>query len=178
MRNKRVKRGLVSKALALVVVAAISIGATSAYFTDKQSVTNTFTVGDVKIGIEEAEWGKLPNHDIAPGKTLSKDPVIKNTGKNSCWMRVKVAYDTTIFELVGVDTTNWTLVGDYYYYNSIVPAAGKTSPVFTSVKMKDTVKESTITSGQLDVIVNAEAVQSDGFTTYTEAFNAAFPVTP
>ncbi|MEG2353894.1 MAG: TasA family protein [Clostridium sp.] len=174
MKNKR---GLVSKALAVVVVAAISIGATSAYFTDKQSVTNTFTVGDVKIGIEETEWGKLPNHDIAPGKTLSKDPVIKNTGKNSCWMRVKVAYDTTIFELAGVDTTNWTLVGDYYYYNSIVPAAGKTSPVFTSVKMKNDFSAA-VPSGKLDVIVNAEAVQSDGFTTAMDAFNAGFPTQP
>ncbi|MEG2353889.1 MAG: TasA family protein [Clostridium sp.] len=170
MKNKR---GLVSKALALAVVAAISVGATSAYFTDKKSVTNTFTVGDVKIGIEETEWNKPgANHDIAPGESLGKNPVINNTGKNSCWIRVKIDYDSKIFELVGVNNTEWTLSGGYYYYNSIVPVAGKTSAVFTSVKMKDDFKEP-VNGGELNVIVNAEAVQSDGFETYTEAFKAA-----
>lgn len=171
MKNKR---GLVSKALALTMVAAISVGATFAYLTDKQSVTNTFTVGDVKIAVEEPEWNKPEaSHEIAPNVAVAKNPSVKNTGKNTCYVRVKVEYDTNIFVLQDIDAGwEYNTTDGYYYYKTPVAKNTSTTDLFKSVKMLDTFKEGT-SSTNLNVIVNAEAVQADGFTDVHVAFNAA-----
>lgn len=176
MKNKR---GLVSKALALTMVAAISVGATFAYLTDKKAVTNTFTVGDVKIAVEEPAWGEPgTSHEIAPNVEVAKDPSVKNTGKNECYIRVKVDYDKTIFQLVGLDVGDtadkgWKDGGDgYYYHKAPIVANASTSKLFKGVKMLDTFKEGT-SSTNLNVIVNAEAVQANGFDNVDAAFSAA-----
>lgn len=173
MKNKR---GLVSKVLALTMVAAISVGATFAYLTDKKSVTNTFTVGDVKITVEEPKWNEPgASHEIAPNLSVAKNPSVKNTGKNACYVRIKVDYDKTVFELQGLDVgadKGWKDGGDgYYYYKTPVAKDASTSDLFASVKMLDTVKEGA--TANLDVVVNAEAVQVDGFSTVEAAFSAA-----
>lgn len=182
MKNKKsIKKSTLSKALALVVVAAVSVGATYAYLTDKQSVTNTFTVGNVQIEVKEPAWGTTgTTHEIAPGVEVAKDPSVKNTGENTCWIRVKVNYDKNVFEIpdlnLGKEANKWTFndKDQYYYYNSKVEKNGETTKLFNKVKMKTTVKESGDTlKDKLNVIVNAEAVQADGFNNYTEAFNAA-----
>ncbi|SHH98924.1 SipW-cognate class signal peptide [Clostridium collagenovorans DSM 3089] len=176
MKNKR---GLVSKALALTMVAAISVGATFAYLTDKKSVTNTFTVGDVNITVEEPAWGTPgTSHEIAPKVAVDKDPSVKNTGKNACYVRVKVDYDKAVFELLGLDVGDtadkgWKDGGDgYYYYKTSVAATASTSKLFKQVKMLDTVKEAA-TGTNLNVVVNAEAVQANGFDNVDAAFAAA-----
>lgn len=174
-RREKKKYNSLSKLVGLCLVAALSVGVTYAYLTDKQQVTNTLTVGDVKVSIEEPEWSKPDaNHEIAPGITIPKDPKITNTGKNSCWVRIKLDYDDTILELVGVDNVGWELGSDgYYYYKTVVDVGASTSSLFTAVKMKETVKEESITEGKVNLVVNAEAVQANGFGTYTEAFEAA-----
>ncbi|SHH99061.1 alternate signal-mediated exported protein, CPF_0494 family [Clostridium collagenovorans DSM 3089] len=174
-RRERRRKNSLSKIVALCLVSALSVGLTYAYLTDKQTVTNTLTVGDVKVSIEEPEWSKPgANHEIAPGTTVSKDPKVTNTGKNPCWVRIKLHYDENILELIGVDNIGWKKDADgYYYYNEVVPVGGETSSLFTEVKMKETVKEESITEGKVNLIVNAEAVQANGFGTYKEAFKAA-----
>ena len=47
------KRRILAAAMALCIVAIIAVGATLAYFTDTDSRTNTFTVGNVKITLNE-----------------------------------------------------------------------------------------------------------------------------
>ena len=49
----KARKILVSLA-ALALVAAISIGGTLAYLTSQDQVTNTFTVGNIKITLDEA----------------------------------------------------------------------------------------------------------------------------
>lgn len=44
---------IVAVALSVAIIAAIAIGSTVAYFTDDESATNVFTVGNVQIKLME-----------------------------------------------------------------------------------------------------------------------------
>jgi len=50
-------------ALSLCMIAAIAVTGTIAYFKDTEQVTNTMTIGDVKINIEELMKNSEPNGD-------------------------------------------------------------------------------------------------------------------
>ena len=47
------KKKTIALLLVLVMIFGISVGGTIAYLTDKKAVTNTFTVGNVKIKLTE-----------------------------------------------------------------------------------------------------------------------------
>ena len=96
-----------SKVLLLMLcTAALSMAAafgTLAYLTDSQSVTNTFTVGQVQITLDEADVddtdkdGNTTERDTAnvyhllPGQTYTKDPTIHVDAKSEdCYLFVKV----------------------------------------------------------------------------------------
>ncbi|MCQ2512503.1 MAG: SipW-dependent-type signal peptide-containing protein [Lachnospiraceae bacterium] len=106
------KKIIVICAVVALALAAI-VGGTLAYFTDTKEATNTFTVGNVKITLDEAavkydsethKWatdstadrvtainfGKEGEAGIYPGAVLPKDPTVHNKGKNDAWIRVKV----------------------------------------------------------------------------------------
>ena len=85
-------------AVALVVV--VAIGGTLAWLTDKTDpVTNTFTVGDINIELEET-WNTDNDGDnindswtaqLVPGMNLTKDPVVTvKAGSEKCYLVVKV----------------------------------------------------------------------------------------
>lgn len=86
------------KSLALIVVASLMIASiatalTLAYFTDAKTATNTFTVGNVEIDLEEPNWQQPGVDDkvkINPGVPVDKDPFVTNTGANDAYVRVKV----------------------------------------------------------------------------------------
>jgi len=107
------KKKLTALALVIVMVAMLFTGLTMAYFTDTDEATNTFTVGNVKIKLDEAEveydsatskWNEK-NPEVRtengityegkayPGAELPKDPTVHNEGDNGAWVRVKVNFD-------------------------------------------------------------------------------------
>ena len=104
------KRRILAAAMALCIVAIIAIGATVAYFTDTKSATNTFTMGDVKIKLDETNVNDPDGdrvtsneYDVYPGQTVTKDPIVHNTGKNGAYIRATV------------NVNNWmNLVAAYY----------------------------------------------------------------
>ena len=49
------KKTILVAAIAVMLVAALVVGGTLAYFTDKDNAANTFTVGDVKINLIEQQ---------------------------------------------------------------------------------------------------------------------------
>ena len=69
--------------LLVALVSAISIGATLAYLTDRDSEVNVFTIGDVTIDLKE-EF--VQNSTLIPGVKIEKKPTITNTGKNDAWV--------------------------------------------------------------------------------------------
>lgn len=101
------------KKIALIAVCAmllvcVTIGATVAYLTSKDSVKNTFTVGKVAITLDEAqvdiEGNPVPGTDanpnprvkensykLMPGHTYTKDPTIHvDPASEDCFIRAKV----------------------------------------------------------------------------------------
>ncbi len=76
----------------LVCTVALVVGtvaATLAFLTDKtETITNTFTVGDVSIALEETTARELK---MIPGTTIDKDPkVTVDAESEDCWLFVKL----------------------------------------------------------------------------------------
>ena len=95
------KKSVLMAAIAVMLVAVLVVGGTLAYFTDTKSATNTFTVGDVKIKLDESNVND-PNGDrvtsneytgVLPGIQYKKDPVVTNTGKNDAYVRAVVTIE-------------------------------------------------------------------------------------
>lgn len=63
-----------------VLLVCISVGATLAYLTDTEAVTNTFTVGQVDIDLYETGPDGKPvkenSYHLIPGQSYKKDPTI------------------------------------------------------------------------------------------------------
>ena len=64
------KKTILVAAIAVMLVAALVVGGTLAYFTDTKSADNTFTVGNVKINLIEQERGENGLQDFTPKKAL------------------------------------------------------------------------------------------------------------
>ena len=75
--------------LSLVLVAALSIGGTVAWLTAKtDTVTNTFTFGNIDITLTETENLDLK---IVPGKPITKDPkATVQSGSEACYLFVEL----------------------------------------------------------------------------------------
>lgn len=102
--KKKILVACLCVALAVLTVA----GTTLAYLTSHDTVTNTFTVGNVAITLDEkdtddstpnAERDKANAYLLMPGKNYEKDPTVHvaNTSENS-WIFVKVVNGISAFE--------------------------------------------------------------------------------
>ena len=86
MKNKKIKTLVAVSALAGV----LAVGGISAYFTDGDTATNTFTIGKVSIDLQEPNWDPDLAKDITPLQELTKDPQIKNDGINDAYVFLEV----------------------------------------------------------------------------------------
>lgn len=91
------KKSILMAAIAVMLVAVLVVGGTLAYFTDAKSATNTFTMGNVKITLDEtdvsnpnARTTKGNTYNVYPGETVTKDPIVHNNGKNAAYIRATV----------------------------------------------------------------------------------------
>ena len=75
-------------ALSFVLVAALAIGGTLAYLTDRDAKTNVFTVGNVDITLND---DFVQGSQLIPGVDIKKDVTVTNTGKNDAWVWVEIA---------------------------------------------------------------------------------------
>lgn len=98
------KKRFVAILLCVTLVALAAIGATFAYLTDSKTVNNTFTMGNVKITLDESKVdqnGKAVEGDrvtsntynVYPGAVVTKDPIVHNTGKNGAYVRAVVTIE-------------------------------------------------------------------------------------
>lgn len=93
------KKTILVAAIAVMLVAALVVGGTLAYFTDKTEVKdNVFTVGNVAIELEE---NFEPNSKLLPAtgsaqqgtlqNGVTKEVSVKSTGTESAYVRVHIA---------------------------------------------------------------------------------------
>ena len=133
--KKKILVACLCVALAVLTIA----GTTLAYLTSQDTVTNTFTVGNVSITLDEAkvdEMGKpVENADrvkansykLIPGHTYAKDPMVTVLkGSEKSYIKMTVTFSkaaeldaifnpngadmTSIFN--GYDSTNWIYKGN------------------------------------------------------------------
>lgn len=122
-----------SKALLLtlcaVLLVAASVLGTMAYLTSTDEVTNTFTVGQVKIKLDEAKANpdgslvanadrvKANEYKLLPGHTYNKDPMVTVlSGSESSYVKMTVTFSKAneldaIFAPGGADLTS--IFNDY-----------------------------------------------------------------
>lgn len=85
-------------ALVCMLLTVVAVGSISAYFTDGDAVTNTFTVGKISLELQEPEWDPDAAKDMTPNQTVKKNPQIYNDGVNGefVFMEVILPYETLI----------------------------------------------------------------------------------
>ena len=129
------KRKIVLLATSLCMIAILAIGGTLAYFTDTDSETNTFTVGNVKIDLKEIFDEN--NAVLRPGSQttnkIEKKVWIKNTGSENAYVWYEWYIPTELDSTDGSTGTNNVLhvnsngyTWDNYRTNSKYWPAGQT----------------------------------------------------
>ena len=193
---KKAKK-VVALALCAVMLVVGSVAGTMAYLTSTTAVaTNTFSVGNVKITLDEApvdDYGAVVAGDrvtansykLIPGHEYVKDPIVHvAAGSEESWLFVRVTNaitgieaPTSIYDQMTTgDNAKWVLVaGDaaegVYAYKTKVEA-GKDYTVFEKFKIQGGADLTSYNSGKT-ITVQAYAVQADGFDTYGEAWEEA-----
>lgn len=87
--------------IVLTMVFALGVAGISAYFTDADTATNTFTIGDISLDLQEPGWDPTPENpddpdvpgdpnDVTPNEEIEKDPQILNDGENDMYVFLKV----------------------------------------------------------------------------------------
>ena len=94
------KKKITAIFLCVALVAIAVVGASLAYFTDTKTATNTFTMGDVKIKLDETNVNNPTGarvtrneYNVYPGAVVTKDPVVHNVGKNGAYIRAIVTVE-------------------------------------------------------------------------------------
>ncbi|MGM9541679.1 MAG: SipW-dependent-type signal peptide-containing protein [Candidatus Limivicinus sp.] len=185
--------------LALVLVIAMSVAGTMAYLTSTtDTVTNSFTVGNVAITLDEAQvdvYGKAVTpaarvkentYKLIPGHEYTKDPTVHvAAGSEDCWLFVQVVNGISELEAATVadgyktiadqmTAHGWTAVTgatNVYAYSDKV-SAGTDVHVFDQFKIRGDADVSTVTANT-QITIKAYAVQADTFDTAAAAWAAA-----
>ena len=90
------KKKITAICLCAALLAIAIVGGTLAYFTDTKTAENTFTMGNVRIVLDEADVNggaervAQNEYEVYPGKVVDKDPTVHNTGRNSAYLRARV----------------------------------------------------------------------------------------
>lgn len=185
MKNSKLRRILLLLA-SLLLVAILSVGATMAYLTSSSEVTNTFTVGKVKIELDEAkvdEYGVADTtaarvtaneYKLIPGHNYVKDPTIHvDAESENCYLFVEIINDIAAIEASSSTIASqmaaygWVNVTDNIYCkcdNSapMYVAGGTDVKVFDSFTIRADVEDLSAYAG-LTVKITAYAIQADGF---------------
>ena len=188
MKSKKKVFVTVLCAAALVVASVLG---TMAYLTSqRETVTNTFTVGNVAITLDETDVTPMGVKDtdarvkgneykLIPGHTYIKDPTVHvDTDSEESWLFVKV-----VDEIAGIEAdktvaaqmaaNGWTAVDgatNVYAYKATV-TAGQDIKVFENFTIKGTAAVADY-AGKT-ITVEAYAIQADGFDTAAAAWEAA-----
>lgn len=101
------KKTILVAAIAVMLVAALVVGGTLAYFTDKSDAkVNTFTMGNVGIDLTETAWHDNDDHTLIPGKFYDKNPTITvDADSQDAYVFLKLDLNkyVSLINLMGVD---------------------------------------------------------------------------
>lgn len=186
------KKKILSVALAACLAAVAVVSSSLAYFTDTETKTNEFTVGNVDITLTEPNWdADLNNKDLIPGKTIPKDPTITvDADSETAYTFMKVQLSADFVELLteygkaeekdpAQVIDDWFVsevkpkimeVGDNYVILGVLSPkeAGESVTYFDEVTVPTSVTQDMIKAdGVYTIDITAYAIQAEGF--YNEA---------
>lgn len=175
------KKALIS-IIAVALVLCVSIGGVLAYLTAQtESITNTFTVGNIDLTLNET----TTDYKMIPGSDISKDPkVTVKAGSEECWVFVKFEKSANLDDFINYTVADgWTrlqgVTDEVYYRQQAATPADTTYSVLTNDKVA--VKDN-VTKAMMDALDNnsrptltftAYAVQKAGFDTAADAWAEA-----
>lgn len=144
--------------LALVLVIGCVAGGTVAWLVaTSDTVTNTFTYGNINIALTEDAGGTEKQFKIIPGTDITKDPKVTVTaGSEDCWLFVKVVeehWPTATLE-DGTRKVSYTIADGW------TPVEGQTNVYYREVKAADTVREFPVLKGNI-VTVSDQLTKGD-----------------
>lgn len=115
------RKSLVLIATAVMMMAALVVGGTLAYFTDTDSATNTFEAGKVGISLDEAvvvvdeetdnlvadgdkRTSDVQNYKLHPGQVVTKDPTIHvDEDSLDTYVGAVIKVSGDLYDLIGVE---------------------------------------------------------------------------
>lgn len=199
-RQAKIRKMLLSLSLVLVISMA-AVGGTVAWLTATSSeVTNTFTVGDINIKLQEHDYDPDTNeldkdvdpvqenddYKIIPGMNLPKDPyVYVEKGSEASWLFVKITKANWPATGLSYEIADgWTELEDGVYFRKVAATSEtansddmyilKDDQVVVSNQLTKTDLKNIKDAGSPKLTFKAFAVQQEGFTSKaTDALNAA-----
>ena len=178
------KKNMMKWLLAAAVIVSLCIGGTIAYLTDYDVAANEFTIGKVDIELQEPNWKPENYTRILPTQEITKDPVVKNTGKNDAYVYLEVSVpvqklvtaDASGFRKPAADTelfsytasNDWFLMQNYlkdgkqvriYAYSKILKPGETSTALFTKMTFANVI-EGQIDGKTFNVPVRAYAIQT------------------
>lgn len=176
------KKKTLALVLALTLLVAGVVGSTLAWLTDQTAeVKNTFTVGDINIGLTET----TTDYKMVPGNTIAKDPTVTvKANSEACWLFVKVTESTDLKDFITYAIAEgWTALPgvDGVYYRE-VPASAADQP-FSVLKGDAVTVNSDVTKEMLTakdfanptLTFTAYAVQKDNVASASDAWAKVNP---
>ena len=171
------KKKTLALVLALTLLVAGVVVGTLAWLTDQTAeVKNTFTVGDINIGLTET----TADYKMVPGNTIAKDPTVTvKANSEACWLFVKVTESTDLKDFITYAIAEgWTAlpgVDGVYYREVPASAADQTFSVLAgdAVTVKSDVTRTMLETAKTDaptLTFKAYAIQKDHFATADAAW--------
>lgn len=183
------KKTILVAAIAVMLVAALVVGGTLAYFTDTKTANPNAPTGSGRVTEN--------TYNVYPGLIVDKDPTVHNTGSNAAYIRATVTVSNwatlskelypsvkladTLKELVGSFGEGWSVVGAAadnsgavtftLKYDRQLAAGADTAPMFQQVTVPAGLGNENASSFKT-MTVQAQAIQADGFNTWDAAFAA------
>ena len=179
---------------AVVLLGVFVIGGAIALFTDTESKTNTFTVGNVDISVVETGWDQLADADnngkkdkaenMMPGDSVTKDPKVSNDStKNAAYVYLKVespcTTDNPAVELFPITpNSGWNLMTNgtcsggkvtrIYNYGTASAmtslAKGASTPTLFDSVTLANINGNAALPSNTDIVVTGYGVQTTGLT--------------
>lgn len=171
------KKKTLALVLALTLLVAGVVGGTLAWLTDQTAeVKNTFTVGDINIGLTET----TADYKMVPGNTIAKDPTVTvKANSEACWLFVQVTESTDLKDFITYAIAEgWTAlpgVDGVYYREVPASVADQTFSVLAgdAVTVKSDVTRTMLETAKTDaptLTFKAYAIQKDHFATADAAW--------
>lgn len=163
---------------------SLGIGGTNAFQTAFSEKINTIQVGknETEVGEEFPSPSPIPPDgkiEYEKKVWVTNPAGASNSSNVPCYVRASISYSNSdigqAVTLKNLDTVNWTLGSDgFYYYKKILSPGEKTSALFTGFSIDTSKIEKTYMESidKFEVMVYEESVQSEGFSGYQAAWQA------